>query len=351
MQMRLTRRSESYLPMALLLPALLGRAADVLALLAAYMLMRLATLAASDAFRRAAAGEVSNRRVRAHASTALFLTLALGAAAWRWGPVAWEWLFAAPPAAREWNYLSAAGGLMALSRFNGEHLRARAQDASAELLDFLSAAMLSAALVSGEMLWLAAAAALGALLSSVIAVSVGGWPLGLPSVRLLLHAPATAARSLLYPLPGLLLAAGFLRGGVPHAAGGYLLGLAAFGCAASTFRRTKDESAGLNLWLMLPAAAMSVAAFWFPEARAAATLLSMASLSAMAVNAALSPRTLAAMLLAAAACASLYLGADWARWAAVGTAALLTAALLPDMGRLRLQNRARRHRRKNVRSN
>jgi len=350
MRIRLTRRSESYLPLALILPALLGRGPGVLALLASYMLMWLSTLSAADAFRRVAANELSHRRVRAHASTALFLTLALSAAAWRWGPAAWTWLFAAPPGAREWNYLCAAGGLMALSRLNGEHLRARAQDASAELLDFLSAAMLSAALVSGEMLWLAAAAALGALLSSVIAVSVGGWPLGLPSGKLLLHAPVAAARSLLYPLPGLLLAAGFLRAGAPHAAEGYLLGLAAFGCARSTFRRTPDESAGLNLWLMLPAAALSAAAHWFPEARAAATLCSMAALCAMAVNAALSPRSLASMLLTAAACASLHLGTDWARWAGVGAAALTVAALLPDMRLVGLRRRARRRRKKNIRS-
>ncbi len=286
MRMRLERRGEIYLPLALLIPAALGRAAGVLLLLAAYLLARLATLCASEAFCAAAAGEISARRVRGQAATALLATVFLGTAAWRFGPAPIAWLFAGPVDGKQWNLLCGAGVLMALSRLNIGFLRAGGQEGSAEMCEFLAALAIAASLLMGGPIWWLGAAAFGALLSAAIAVAVGGWPFGLPRAKVLFNLPGAALRHLLYPLPGLLLTAGFLRAKAPFALEGYLLGLAAFGLTASPFRRTEGESPSLHLLLIAPAAALSIAAAFVPPLRAPSMLLAFAALCAMVRSAA-----------------------------------------------------------------
>ena len=63
MRMRLSRRSELFVPLALLLPALAGRARETAALAAAWALGDLCTLCGAKAFHAAAAQEIAPRRV------------------------------------------------------------------------------------------------------------------------------------------------------------------------------------------------------------------------------------------------------------------------------------------------
>ena len=77
MRIRLARRSELFVPLLLLLPALLGRTREVAALAAACALGRLCTLCGAEGFRRAAAGEVSLRRTSGAWTGALLATFLL----------------------------------------------------------------------------------------------------------------------------------------------------------------------------------------------------------------------------------------------------------------------------------
>ena len=127
MQMRLSRRSELLVPLALLLPALAGRAETVAAAAAACALGRLCTLCGAEGFRAAAAQEISPGRVRGAWTGALFTTLLLALAAYFYGPAVWAWLLAAPVARETWLALWLTGTALPLARLADEYLRAAGQ--------------------------------------------------------------------------------------------------------------------------------------------------------------------------------------------------------------------------------
>ena len=112
MKIRIARRSELFPPIALLIPTALGHASEVAALLASYALARLCTFGAAEAFGRAAAQEMSPKRVRGAWTGALFFSLALCLAAWRWGPAVWIWLLAGEPLPADWQALCLTGAAL-----------------------------------------------------------------------------------------------------------------------------------------------------------------------------------------------------------------------------------------------
>ncbi len=348
MRMRLSRRSELLVPLALLLPALVGRAETAAAAAAACTLGRLCTLCGAEGFRAAAAQEISPGRVRGAWTGALFATLLLALAAYFYGPAVWAWLLAAPVARETWLALWLTGTALPLARLADEYLRAAGQGETAALSALLRAALLAGGAFCG-LAWLAGAAAISALVALTLACAVGGNPFAAPNAAAVARQPAAALRALLYPLPGLLLLAGFWRAGAGWAAAGYLLGQALYDCAATPFRRDRRESAGLHLLLILPAAALCALLPFVPALRCAAALTAFAACAGLLAYAAPSPRAALSLLALAAACLSPWLLPRFAGWAAPLCAVLALAALLADIRELRLQRRTRRVRRDPVR--
>ena len=86
MKRRLECPAELFVPLALLIPALAGQAGTVAAVAAACALGRLCTSCAAEAFRCAAAQEISPQRVRGAWSGALLATLTLSVAALSYVP-------------------------------------------------------------------------------------------------------------------------------------------------------------------------------------------------------------------------------------------------------------------------
>ncbi len=344
MRMRLSRRSESFLPLALLIPVALGRAREAVAVCVALALARLCTLCGAEGFARAAAQEVSPRRVRGAWTGALLAGVALGTAAWRWGGGICAWQFARTPETEWWTGICLTGGLLALARLNEEYLHASAQRESASLSAFVRAVLLAGGVLCGGV-WIAGAAALGWLVSLVVAWAVGGCPFAVPNGAALWQMPAACVRALLYPISGLLLLAGFWRRAGAWAAAGYLLGLAMYACAATPFRRSASESGPLHLGLLLPIALLCAAAPFLPaQMRAVPALMAFAAFTGMLTNAAPTLRGALATLALSLSCLSAWLFADIAMIAAPLCAAIALALLVPDAREMALRRRARRAR-------
>lgn len=292
-------RSEAFLPLMLLAPALLGRARETAACVAAYALARLCTLCGAEGFARAAGALSSRRGVRRAWTGAALFALAAGFAAWRWGVEALARACGVDVDARAWNALWIVGMSLALARLMEAHLRAAGQAGSAALCAFVRAALLAGGLLCGGD-WTAASAALGLLTALAVGAGVGGNPLGAPGGAALLKMPLATVRALAYPLGAIALAAK-----LPGAQGvwtlcGYLLGLAAYGCAAAPFRRARTESGEAHIALAVPAAIACALVPPFCESlRAGAALVALAAVCGLAVYAA--PCARAALLAACVA--------------------------------------------------
>ena len=343
MRIRLARRSELFVPLLLLLPALLGRTREVAALAAACALGRLCTLCGAEGFRRAAAGEVSSRRTSGAWTGALLATFLLIAVFGLAAPSVWAWLLAAPPPRDVWRSLWVIGATLPLARLADEDLRAAGQGETAALSAFLRALLLTGAAFCG-LDWMAGAAALSAFVAMGMAAAVGRAILSAPNAAAIVRMPAATLRALLYPLSGLLLLAGFWRRGAQGALAGYLLGLGLLQCAATPFRRDRAESAPLRLLLAVPAAAMSALSPLGAQWMAAAALAVFAALIGLAVYAAPTPRLLPTALLLIAACLLALFRPALAAWAAPLCALLSLLPLLPDAREMLLRLRARRRR-------
>lgn len=331
MKIRIARRSELFLPIALLIPTALEHASEVTALLASYALARLCTFGAAEAFGRAAAQEMSPKRVRGAWTGALLFSLALCFAAWRWGPAVWMWLLAGEPLPADWQALCLTGAALALSRLNEEHLRANGQGGSAALCALVRALLLAGGAFCGAV-WMAGAAVLGFLVSLAVAIAVGGNPFDMPNAIALARMPIATLRALLYPIPALLLLAGFSARSMTWATGGYLLGLAMFQCAASPFRRSQGESGALRIGLLVPGALVCAAAPLMPaEALALPAFAAFAACMGMLLNAAPTWAGVMAALALAASCLANWLPLVNAAIVAPVCAALALAFLYADV--------------------
>lgn len=347
MRMRLSRRSELFLPLALLIPTALGRAREALMLATAWALMRLCTLCGAEAFGRAAAAELSARRVRSAWTGALLTSVVLGVAAWAAAPRAYEALFSRPPDATRMTQWLCAGWALAVEKLCEERLRADGQRGSAAVCALLCAALMSASLLCGGAAWQAGAALVALGVALTVALGVGEKALAAPNAAALLRAPLASVRALVYPLGGLVLVACALdveaaQAGAQEAlaVAGYFLGLGAWKCAASTYRRTPQESPGARLGLFLPAALLCGVAPWL-GARTAALFLAAAAVCAALIYTA-GTRTWLAALALSCSCALLWTPWPWT----AGAAALVTALTLAGDFRLCwLRRRARQGRR------
>ena len=350
MRERLSRRSELFLPLALLIPAWLGCVELATEVAVAYSQARLCTLCAAEAFRRAAAQEIDPRRVRG-AWTAAFLTaLPLLCADWILSRDMVGWWRGGPPMSENGMALL-AGAALALARLNEEYLRANAQNGSAALSALLRALLLAGGVCCGPV-WAAGAAALGWLVSLAVAAALGGAPFARPNVAALKQTPAALVRLLPWMVAAeLLLIAGY--DGAPWATAGYLLGMALYGCAGTAFRRTEAESVPLRLGLIAPAAALAAISPLLPAPVAAlAAQAGIAAFMGMIVYGAFTARGMLATLAAALACvaawmpARMYEAPAWlapaAAYAAPALAFGALALLWPDARRMFFVRQARR---------
>ena len=342
MKRRLERPAELFVPLALLIPALAGQAGTVAAVAAACALGRLCTSCAAEAFRCAAAQEISPQRVRGAWSGALLATLTLSVAALSYVPRAWVWLLAKPLAQGTWLALWGIGTCLPIARLADGHLRAVGEGGTAALSAFLRAILLAAGAFCG-LQWAAGAAAVAAAVALVLACTVGGSPLARPNAAAIACAPTAMWRALSYPLPALLLVAGFWQRGAGWAVAGYLLGMAAYTCVATPFRRQGRENASLHMVLVVPAAIVCAAAPFMPaQARAVAAHMAFAAPMGLAAYAGAALRTLAiGMLLAIAGLLPWLLPAHSAI-AAPLCAALALYALQPDMRQAHAARRRRK---------
>lgn len=341
MRIRLTRTAELLLPGAMLLCALLGRAEQALMCLAACMLGRLCTLCGAEGVRRAAGEVVSPARLRGAWTGAASFAVVAGIAAYLWGDAAWTWLFSAPPDAQLWAAGCAVGLCEALARLSEEHMYCAGQCGSAALSAFVRSALLAGGVLSGAV-WAAGAAALGLIASLAVALGAAGSPLARPNAAALRRMPMAALRALLFPVPGLLAAAGFARTSATWAAAGYLIALGAYQCAAAPLRRSREESHGARAMLVVPAALACAAAPFLGEGmRAVATLTTFAAALGIAVYVAPTARGAGMALCLAAACVLLRL--DYGPFIAPALAACALALLTPDVHEAILRARARRN--------
>ena len=168
MKRRLECPAELFVPLALLIPALAGQAGTVAAVAAACALGRLCTSCAAEAFRCAAAQEISPQRVRGAWSGALLATLTLSVAALSYVPRAWVWLLAKPLAQGAWLALWGIGTCLPIARLADGHLRAVGEGGTAALSTFLRAILLAAGAFCG-LQWAAGAAAVAAAVALVLA--------------------------------------------------------------------------------------------------------------------------------------------------------------------------------------
>ena len=340
MRIQVSRRSELLIPLALLIPALLGRAEETAAVLTAYALARLCTLYGAEAFRRAAAQEIAPRRVRGAWTGTLLLCAATALIAWHWSGTAWEWLFAGEALPQSWTALRITGVALALARLNEEYLRAAGQGESAALCAFVRAILLTGGVLCG-LAWAAGAAALGCSVSFALAWAVGGCPFAPPNTAAFKRTPIAALREFLYPIPALLLLAGFWGESAACALAGYLLGLAMFECAVGSFRRNRSESSALHIGLLIPAILLCAIAPYLPqETHALAALVTFSALMGMLVNAALTLRGVLSSAFLAISCLSIWFFANSAVLIAPLSAAFAAAMLFPDAQEVILQRRA-----------
>lgn len=343
MRMRLLRRSELLVPLALLIPSLAGRPREAAVIAAASALGQLCTLHGAESFRAAAAQEISPARVRGAWTAALLTTLLFAAIALIAGPSVWTWLFAAPPPRETWLALWLTGASLAIARLGDEHLRAAGQGETAALSAFVRAALLTgSAFCSGG--WIPGAAVLSALVALTLACAVAGRPFAMPNCALFRQTPVALWRALLSALPALLLLAGFWRRGAAWAAAGYLLGTALQTCAATPFRRVGRECAALHLLLGIPAAALCIAAPFAPSARSMAALVTFFAVTGWAIYAAFSARVLLAGLALTISSLTVWLSPPHSTIIAVVCAGLALLALAPDIHTMQLEQSAARKR-------
>ena len=192
-------------------------------------------------------------------------------------PRAWAWLLAKPLAQGTWLALWGIGTCLPIARLADGHLRAVGEGETAALSAFLRAILLAAGAFCG-LQWAARAAAVAAVVALVLACTVGGSPLARPNAAAIACAPTAMWRALSYPLPALLLVAGFWQRGAGWAVAGYLLGMAAYTCVATPFRRQGRENASLHMALVVPAAIVCAAAPFMPaQTRAVAAHMAFAA--------------------------------------------------------------------------
>ena len=214
-------------------------------------------------------------------------------------------------------------------------------------------ALLRAALLAGGAFcgfaWLAGAAAISALVALTLACAVGGNPFAAPNAAAVARQPAAALRALLYPLPGLLLLAGFWRAGAGWAAAGYPPGPGAVRLRGHALSPRPPRERGFA-----PAAD--------PARRCALRAFAVRSRAALrgGTDGLCRLRGPARLCRALAACRAFAAGARrrlplavaaarFAGWAAPLSAVLALAALLADVRELRLRRRTGRVRRDPVR--
>lgn len=345
------------LPLAAMAAALGGAESAAVKLMAAMLAMDVAALGAPDAFRRAAAGMVSRRKVAGCALLALLMAAVAAGA----GQLCAPWIAGRSVVeiaeARWW--LGAAAALVAL-RCAEEIFVTQGDMVSARLSDLLGGVVTAAALLifydDASRARACCLSACGMLtLSLGIAAFFGHGEKPQLSPAIFREAPAAWLRALLYPA----LACGMVAAGGRFSVAGLLGGAAAALVCRTTFRRSAAESAGFNvtvasLALLLGGLLASAELFGFPTIGTdSGAFVWLGLLCGLSLYGGLNAHTCAAMLLMLAAAA----GSAADGWAPETYAVPLRGAMLaagglaafccmiPDLALLIRRGRANRIRR------
>ena len=249
----LLRPADALPPIALLIPALMGRDGVSLYLFIALFAVRLFSLACADGLRATFARQPSMRYVQGSAALALLLQLPGAALAALAGLLSGQGSSIYP--------LIAAGALLNVEHVFYEYLHAVGDGISASLCHGISAlltlagVLLCAPPAGGSMLpegldavWLLSATGLSALVGLVISLALGGKLKPRLNAEILRRAPASLLQSLLYPALALGLIF-FLK--LSPAAVPLCVGWTVYELCRTPFRRTPSESKGMNRALRL----------------------------------------------------------------------------------------------------
>lgn len=346
------------LPLAAMAAALGGAESAAVKLMAALLAMEVAALSAPDAFRRAAAGMVSRRKVAGCALLALLMTAVAAGV----GQLCAPWIAGRSVVelaeARWW--LGAAAALAAL-RCAVEIFAAQGDMISAWLSDLLGGVVTAAALMifydDASRARACCLSASGMLtLSLGIAAFFGRGEKPQFSLGIFREVPTAWMRTLLYPA----LACGMVAAGGSFSVAGLLGGAAAALACRTTFRRSTTESAGFNvtvalLALLLGGLLASAELFGIPTIGTDfGAFVWLGLLSGLSLYGGLNARTCAAMLLMlAAAAGSAANGWSPEFYAVPLRGAMLSAGglaafccMLPDLALLIRRGRANRIRKK-----
>jgi len=265
------------LPLAALTAAALGHAEAPAKLLVAYCGMSVATLALPDALRQGCAELISKRKVLGSALTALLITLLCTAAAliglgYLTKPLdesAW-WILTASAAI-------AANCLIEILAAQGSTVRKLLADAANAALLALPMSGIAFGENAAEGCFMSACCGLAFSMILVGSLNWRCWPQA--SFRFLKHIPTALVRVMLLPamvIALILFRAGFGRmSTVPLEIAAIAAGVLAVTLTKSTFRRSREESAGLLAGMTLFAAAAGTAgllAAYIPEAAAHSAL-------------------------------------------------------------------------------
>lgn len=241
---RIARLPDVLLPLALLIPAILGKAQESLLLYACFLASHIASLGACCGLRAAFAWQTAIKSVRGSVKTALLLQIP-GALV----PALAALIFGRGSLPTLLPYL--IGGIMLnIEHVFYEYLYAVGDGYSAALCHGLTALFTLAGVMlgaGGEPLpWIPAATALSALVGGVIAWTMGDGTEGKPNDQVLRCAPRALIYSLIYPVIFAGIAA-LLR--LEVIAVPFFAGLAVYELCRSPYRRSPMESGPMNLVL------------------------------------------------------------------------------------------------------
>ena len=249
-KMRLLRPTDAALPLAFLIAAIAGHGEAAAAICAAKLAAHTLGLSTAEGARIAFATQPSMRTARGTVKLALLLQCA-GAVLCGVG----AWLFRGELSAVKLLLLTAAGLLMNIGHVFYEYLFAAGEKRSAVLCELLTAILLLAGMLMSpapdltsdateDVLYPLCASGIGALVSAVIGLAIGGGLKGRLNPQVLKVAPRALLQSLLYP--SLAVAAMLLVPWVRLEPIAFFAGLALYQLCRTPFRRSSLEGRTFN---------------------------------------------------------------------------------------------------------
>lgn len=249
-KIRLVRPADALLPLAFLTAELLGRGRIAEETFFLCIAVRLLGLASSNGVRIAFATQPSIRKVCGSVKTALLLQLTGGLLALGIHfATLYGGISAVTPA------LIGVAVLLNIEQVFYEYLFATGDGASAAMCRLITSVLIAAGMLlaapdggDAQILWLVGAAALSALISAVIGLSIGGGLKGKPNAQVIRCAPRAMLQSIFYCAVGLV-AWRFRPFGTSFYP--FFAGLTVYELCRTPFRRSAMESRRMNRALLI----------------------------------------------------------------------------------------------------